>query len=1004
MAKDLIYIFDKETKVGTPFGEIQSDFNMDFTIDGTKDSCQIIVWSWQSEEIEANTLVYHPKTTTWWIVARDKAERYQNENGFLYIHSLQLEGAIELLNARDLTDCGFNQKTYTISTFITRLFELSNFEYTLEFDSNIDLDLTKRVDIVKTFENYTLLSALREFLDGYNSCPELYFNAIYRSSSDTYLIVSALLYIIPKTGDPIYGIYDIDTFDDVRETKILDKNSFGSIVVSNTENVMSSIDKTFPELGAIRPSSASYEILAQNGFIRLPSSVFKANWLKLVFNIAEIRIDIKIGDYTGTITPSVVNGFPNPINMSAIDNYIQKATYIVQTETTEQGLINFYNTYIDFVRNNKKDIYNYFLDMSSITLYNGNYLNPVTGAIIKGDNVPYIPTVVYEGHLDNSVPPQPYNLPLIFCDKDMRDTLPKTWQGISWKRGDDRIFDFNSFEAESGQNTRGAISISKAEIERCVQAENKSITLTIASDNSGNYVRLSLNDGYGVHFRDTHWIVNYIPMGDFKIKLNNDRGNKDIHLYNQNGKLNDGVALSKLMNSYAKEISSDNITRYMQYYDFENVPKVGAIVKKDNDLYTINNVSLDISQNESEVGFGYFINAEFSLSKNVAVKSSLVNPDTNIRDYGIPQNYNVKRKQLYRDIVELSYEFVDYDCYAYSTVLNMVGLSHFPIVPKTTSVMRIEYDQQVENSLYWYYQLDNVNYPLAKSFYIICDFKDNNIIGYSSQNVFSGFDITRIFAGLTDTQNTPISYTDESGKLKGINLLFMENDALTSVYNTYEYNHKNDVSQQVYENWLQSGGSLYNYSPFIPQDIYTDSKPLAIIDIEENTYKKDALEVPVFEYALQVVDNANFIFGDNIFVQEPNCIYFYSYATGQNLSQNNATTNAHVSQTSQYVFSVNNGAEITAYPFGLDQNIPNEHLEIKLYTIQAYSKTTKSFTNTIAKSIPTNTDIAIFRHTYNLEYNREESVDLVLILKDIKQENLVNSTTICPFINARKEK
>ena len=36
----------------------------------------------------------------------------------------------------------------------------------------------------------------------------------------------------------------------------------------------------------------------------------------------------------------------------------------------------------------------------------------------------------------------------------------------------------------------------------------------------------------------------------------------------QNGKLTDSVALSKLVNSYSKEITTTNITRYKHYYSF----------------------------------------------------------------------------------------------------------------------------------------------------------------------------------------------------------------------------------------------------------------------------------------------------------------------------------------------------------------------------------------------------------------------------------------------------
>ena len=177
MNKDLLYIFDKLTKKRATLGEIQKDFNMSFVMDGTKDSAKVIVKSFVENEVEPNTICLHPKTNTWWIVQRDKVERHLNDdNTFIYEHNLQLLGAIELLNARDLTDCGFNQGKYTVYQFIRRLFRLSNFEYDLSL-SNVNYNFrSKIVDYVKTFENYTLLSALREFLDAYNMCPKLTFD------------------------------------------------------------------------------------------------------------------------------------------------------------------------------------------------------------------------------------------------------------------------------------------------------------------------------------------------------------------------------------------------------------------------------------------------------------------------------------------------------------------------------------------------------------------------------------------------------------------------------------------------------------------------------------------------------------------------------------------------------------------------------------------------------------------------------------------------------------
>ena len=251
MAKDLIYYFDKKTSIKTQLGEIQSQFNMSFVIDGTKDSCQVNVWSYVGNEIEPYTIIYHEKTDSWWIVSHDKVERYQNDSGFMYMHQLELLGAIELLNARDLTDIGFYQNEYTVQQFIARLFNLSNFEYQRTIRSNSVITLSQKVDYIKTYENYTLLSALRDFLGGYNITPKLLFSV----NSETNKISNAILSLHSKTGQVNVTPIDIDTFDDVRETKTIDKNSYGTIVVSNVDNATATKMQVFPTFGGatIRP-------------------------------------------------------------------------------------------------------------------------------------------------------------------------------------------------------------------------------------------------------------------------------------------------------------------------------------------------------------------------------------------------------------------------------------------------------------------------------------------------------------------------------------------------------------------------------------------------------------------------------------------------------------------------------------------------------------------------------------------------------------------------------
>ena len=45
MAKDLIYYYDKDTFIKHELGEIQTAFNQNFVIDGSKDSTKVIVFS-----------------------------------------------------------------------------------------------------------------------------------------------------------------------------------------------------------------------------------------------------------------------------------------------------------------------------------------------------------------------------------------------------------------------------------------------------------------------------------------------------------------------------------------------------------------------------------------------------------------------------------------------------------------------------------------------------------------------------------------------------------------------------------------------------------------------------------------------------------------------------------------------------------------------------------------------------------------------------------------------
>ena len=1030
MERDVVYSFDKKSHIGIVLGEIQTNFNMSFVIDGTKDSCSMILWSKVDTQIEPYTIIYHKKTSTWWVVQHDKVERRQADNGFIYIHEIQLLGAIELFNARDLTDCAFNDKTYTINDFLKRLIKLSNLESFTDYNSNEPnevvitseiLDTSKVVEFIKTFENYTLLSAIREFLDAYNSCAKLSFGCQELSDGTLYLY-EIELEVLTKTGDRTLTSHNISHFDDVRETRTLDKESFGSCVVSNAENVISSLSKTFPTVGTIRPVATEYLLKAENAQIRLPSKVYKANWLKMCyvrFLVNVDYVDTSLGDdasYSGNLRV-------NPFDDNSIDTFLDniKNTYVNVYINTNPSLAQDLDE--DFEQNRAR-IKEEIRKAATVTLYEGTQIEPVSTSeqVIQAGTAPY---VVYADYYAKNVGSRPF----LLVDKKTKELLKDKWTGISWEKGSNIIDGFDGFEPVPNSGRNAYITIRNLKYtdllvdDALPDVGQENFTpyefYSFHHNYSGpgaNFMQLQIRlstTSYHPGFRDDiQWIVNYIPMSDIKIKVDNTRDRNDIQLFNQNGKITDNYALSKLLHSYANEISSDTITKYKCYKKLMDVPSVGSFVIDGNKTYVINNVSLTFTQNEYDAThFGYFIEGEFTMSQYCSTKSLMVNPNTNIRDYGIPQNYNVKRKQLYRDFYELNYA-ADSNANYNTPYIPTENIFHYTHTPNATNnyiaVMRMHYQRTINSNYYCYYQLETTRYNLDKMFYVILDFQDNNIIGYGAMNVWSGFVISGIFQGLTDTLVTPISYTDSKGQVKDIDIKLCTNEQITTVYGAYI---EANSGQAGYSAYKTSGKTMYNYCCFIPAYIY--NRVEETLSISEPNYKKDALEVPVFEYACQVDDTEEVLIGDNILKEydDIDIVYFYSYMYGDNLTQDSIENSDYEGVTK----TVTEVGPVTYTAYSLSQSCSIEYgtqvgakkLEIKLYANTQLSTSNSAYipdtwTNGTQQSFVSGKDYAIFRHAYNKRTD-EETVDLLFICKKVKSSS-IHSNALRLFINYYKLK
>lgn len=1016
---DNLYYWD-EVSLGTfrrkLLGEILTDFNFSFTIDGAKDSAKVNLVSYTKNQIKPYTIIEHEKTNTWWVVASDRIERFQNDDGFYYVHELELVGAIELLNACDLVDCGCLSDRYSLNDIITKLIKLSpNTKHLPTFEINSpNLDLNQIVNYTKTFENYTLLSALREMFDGYNCAIKLEFEKA-TSSGITYLSKTKIK-VISKTGDGT--IVQESVFNFIQEKTNINKNSYGTSVVSNVQNAISSKAKTYPAVGSVRLSGTEYTITHDKAVVRLPTPVYDINWIKMFVPL--------------TFT---VRCYQAGVEGQTFRRIIDKTQANTELKDFIFGIFTNYGVSVP-ARLRNKDIYTIIdrLDKAStIMFYGGNTYDPLEKKIYPptGKKAPAFAF----GARTHTAEPSYYSGPVYLVEKTIYDTLynPKGGSFFYWERGTNIISGFNFFK-----NVGADTDVAQVWYWRSTQLtpedwSNGDDLFTATYGELVLQIRLNFDSVWipseydncmatDIDTSDVRFVVNYIPMSDLKIKYDNVGFSNLSNLYNQTGKITDSVALSKLMLSHSKEIESDKITKYASFYNFNLVPKVGNVVNVNNEKYVIESISLDFQQNEYDK---YYIESEIVITKSVATKSIMTNPDTNIRNYNIPQNLNVKRKQLYRDFYEITHTREN-SATPLQDVKNVINLSN-TYVPyaEHTAVMKLTYDGYVgmKDTATWverlfgihhyeggndtfYYQLDATTFIMKKAIYEVVDFKDNNIIGYDAMNSTSGFKLNEIINHNADNICTPISYVDDYGKVKGIEIAFCNGDSLSDVYLDY----------LTYNNATELSGGIMNYSVFIDSQIYEGvsgeffgAKYVCDYKIEEENYNKDAIEVPVFEYACQFDDSNDVIVGDNIFDgQEDDLCYFYSlYLVDKGTIDNNNYGTMDISPiyldediglTMYYrhiscKFEIGGASKtlrnikISKYDY---MNYPLDDNEVEYHTAESLA--------TIVEE--TNKDLVIIRHTVKKDYTVDENdvvsctKDLMFVIKNLENANIDNGDIV----------
>lgn len=834
MAFDKMYYFEKTPsnresyglqRYRYYYGEIQNHFNMSFVIDGTKDSCKVQVNNNISEELDPLTICWLESTNTWWIVKSDKVTRYANEIGSYYTHEISLYGAFEILNARDLINCGFNANRYTLLEFFQRLESFMDFEFPIIWNFGNYADEDQIVTYLKTFQNYTPASAIKEMFNGMNLIPKMTFS--FGGSGDNIYLTSATITAYSKSGSNAQPI-DISTFDNEEEQSTSDIESFGTRVISNVQNCVSADPIRYPAIGGARLVSDEPIVNANNGFLRLPSNIYQVNSMLIG---RDVHIFLAKKDSFGVYTTLKDFGPTNALNFS-------RATLLSFLRESFNFLTN--AEWESFIENNYEDFYEAFSGVGVYKLNNGGSYNKIDSTW----NEPYlqinaIPTTEHGNKFEITLNDKAHGTTAIYNEK---------W-AMWWEQGKDKIENFKWLLGEATSFPYG-----------------DSVDVYFTTQD-GEY-RFTISDFVtGVDYNHTIFAIEYVPMDDLKIKVDNHKEQNDSNLYNQNGKLVDSVAISKLINSHAVEISSNEITRYKVVRSFSDVPKPSRIVINGNDRYIINNVSVDFYENDDD---NYFIAYQVTMTKQTACKSTMISANTNIRDYDCPQQNNVPRIQLYRDYIEFGYQIDNNDTpyLSLSQILNFTSTTK-GFTDNHTCVFCVDDT--------YYYQIGTSKYNLNKQVLEIANFKDNNVIGYEAGKSYEVLQVSTLLNRISSDVNTPISYVDGIGELTSLKLLLVDSVQIEAAY---------EASNAL---------DLIGHFVTIPTEVWTyfnSNENNYDILINEPNYKKDGLEVPVFEYSCQVGDANGIVFGADFLKGRSGTSIKYYYKVVDNvapITQENAT-------------------------------------------------------------------------------------------------------------------
>ena len=874
----MIYYFEFNEKyqkyMRKELGNEEIENNKCFTIDGSGDSYKVNVYCNVELALKPNTIVLSKDEELndyWWVVQEDKSTLIDNN---FYLHELQLVGAIEWFKFKFCYTGTFYYHRYSYYEVMQKLlnslwnpkffvFNLSNF--TSEFGSG-------KNNQKFTFKGYTIRSALSEIEKALNVDFKLKFVTLKSSIEENDY---ADAFQVHDNQDTTFEIYvNSNTISQIIET-ISNESTKKEI-----EIIFYTIIGSSPLIPGLVNSKISMYFNASvvDGKLTLKNKTYPNG--TVTFSSTDLTVETTFfvpkeivfsmneggGDYYYSQTIETKGPDQNYMSELGFDKfYIKEITY-------DKDDIYISSAYFDFIHKNPttKETYNIdlldekyqisqFPNRSYATRVVGRVSNATSGSACTYPKVGYAKLNANNDlnlKKENACIILPYNIDRI-DNLQFKLIYADTVDGLETG---DYVSLYETYENKDKPlevkigSSRQKIRLKEKTLYECITDTNeKEHTLWYERGKNIIYNFMPYLSGYNVYplsknenvdtpniaidfgFNKNVVKVIFSSILEETLITSNTQVNCDDVIYNQTGSNADLVLTKDFVNSYATSISTGTLTRIKYHNKESECFKVGSVFIKDNERYVVSSVSIDKYKDK--------VKAEYKLSKDYVAKTELISADGTIESYSIPQNNIVKRIQEYKTLIRFrdtpSLKQESYTEARYFTDFTSSERNDFVLEIKGTS----------KNGNTYFVGLNPTTIETAKTTILMYDMHDNN---------YAGFVINETDNVVKSYYQYALNYVDSDGELKSIEMKLK----YAGKFNILPY--------------------MSNY-PYLTKENFESNRFLSSIT-NENNYLKDGYETPVFLFTREYQDHYDFVFGDNVSLENGGSLKLY---LSENLINNN---------------------------------------------------------------------------------------------------------------------